>query len=63
MKNQIEKRYKGAGRCMACDKPYTRTTWFAWYSLFDGELISENICKKCANREVGRKHWKDEYDV
>ena len=57
MKRHIKKISKGYGVCMACGKHYNRTDWYSWHSLFDGSLIHEKICKKCAKREAGSKYW------
>tara|TARA_E500000331_G_scaffold356841_1_gene416457 strand:+ start:2213 stop:2338 length:126 start_codon:yes stop_codon:yes gene_type:complete len=33
--------------------------WYRWYSLFDGRLLLDQICKDCAKRELGTKNKKD----
>ena len=65
LKNRhIVKSHSGFGNCKACGKgKINMQQWYRWYSLFDGRLLLDQICKDCAKRELGTKNKKgwDEY--
>ena len=43
----INKNFKGSGKCKSCDDYKMISMWF---SHFDGRLIYDMICWKCAQR-------------
>ena len=51
----IEKNFKGIGKCKCCGAYKMNSTWYKWYSPFDGRLIHDIICIRCAQREIGSK--------
>ena len=51
----INKNFKGSGKCKSCDDYKMNSMWYKWYSPFDGRLIFDMICRKCAQREIGSK--------
>ncbi|MBA95814.1 MAG: hypothetical protein CMP21_08880 [Rickettsiales bacterium] len=56
---QIKKINKDTGVCLCCGDVSIRVVqWYEWYSIFDGRLLLEKICKKCAKRELGSKNKK-----
>ena len=56
---QIKKGHKKIGTCLACAKGTMKSVqWYEWYSLFNGELLLDQICKECAKRELGSKNKK-----
>ena len=55
----IEKIGKQEGKCKSCDAYSLNSMWYKWYSLFDGRLLLDMICKKCAKRELGSKNKKE----
>jgi len=54
----IEKGIKITGKCKCCSDYKINTQWYKWHSPFDGRLIYDMICKKCAIREIGSKNVK-----
>ena len=54
----IEKGIKTTGKCKCCDTYKMNAQFYKWYSPFDGRLIYDMICSKCAKRELGSKNVK-----
>tara|TARA_B100000965_G_C19594018_1_gene759292 strand:+ start:2639 stop:2848 length:210 start_codon:yes stop_codon:yes gene_type:complete len=55
----IKKSFKKIGTCLACSKSsFKSVQWYEWYSLIDGKLLLDQICKDCAKRELGSKNRK-----
>ncbi len=52
----IEKSVKATGKCKCCETYKMNSQWYKWYSMFDGRLLLDMICKKCAKRELGNKN-------
>ena len=54
-----KRKLKSSGTCHCCDKMYVgQVNWYKWYSIFNGKLLLEKICKACAKRELGSKNKK-----
>jgi len=54
----IVKDKKITGECECCGDYKMNFQSYKWYSLFDGKLLFNHICKKCAKRELGSKNIK-----
>ena len=54
----VQKGKKITGKCECCGDYKMNFQSYKWYSAFDGRLLCEHICKKCATRELGSKNKK-----
>ena len=56
--NIIAKGEKTTATCKCCDDYKMNAQFYKWYSPFDGNLLYDRICRKCAKRELGSKNKK-----
>jgi hypothetical protein len=59
----IEKGLKTTGKCKCCGDYKMNSQFYKWYSIFDGHLIYDMICKRCARRELGSKNLKKHKEI